>query len=238
MCHHHRAAITAAARNTAPPEQAHQARAHLAACTTCRRLHHRLQHQAEQHQRHHAITAVLPASALGLLHRLVGWAARRPTLPSGSGERAAQFAAGGGLAKAAAATTAVIAATATITNGLHTHHPPPPAPSRDPGARVIHLCVDACRRSTSTRNHCCGGEPHASGHTRRHLDPGARAHSRITALSGRTRVHARERNNDPIPTDVNPSYQHDECRAADCPGPGWSPNGLAGVRPAGSVAAQ
>lgn len=125
MCHHHRAAITAAARNTAPPEQAHQARAHLAACTTCRRLHHRLQHQAEQHQRHHAITAVLPASALGLLHRLVGWAARRPTLPSGSGERAAQFAAGGGLAKAAAATTAVIAATATITNGLHTHHPPP-----------------------------------------------------------------------------------------------------------------
>jgi DNA-directed RNA polymerase specialized sigma24 family protein len=122
MCHHRKRAITATVRGTATPEQARQARAHLAACTTCKALYRRLQHQTEQGHRRHAITAVLPASAVGLLHRLAGWTTRRPTLPAGTGERATQLVAGGGLAKAAAATTAVIAATATLTSGLHTHH--------------------------------------------------------------------------------------------------------------------
>jgi hypothetical protein len=122
MCHHRRAAITAAAQNTASAEQARQARAHLAACATCRRRYRRLQRQTEPGHSRQVITAVLPAPVVGLLHRLAGWVARRPTLPPGAGERAAQFAAGGGLAKAAAATTAVIAATASITSGLHIHH--------------------------------------------------------------------------------------------------------------------
>jgi hypothetical protein len=130
MCHHRQQAITAAARGTATPEQQAQARAHLAACRDCRRLHRQLRRQAMTGKQRRALPALLPAPLLGLSHRLAGWIARRPTLPAGTGERATGLIAGGGLAKAAAATTAIIAATASITGGPHAHHDHHPARPR------------------------------------------------------------------------------------------------------------
>lgn len=148
MCGYRAQAISALAQGHPTVEQVRAARAHLKACTACRRVHRRLLEgiSAQGHQQA-AAAALAPAPAVvhhGWLGRALAWVHSRPRLPRGTGERLGELIAGGSLVKAAAAGSAVIAATASITTaGHHTHHHHPTSHHR-----ATHIARHAAARRT------------------------------------------------------------------------------------------
>jgi hypothetical protein len=118
MCEYRGRAIAAHARGGACEQEARLARAHIEACSTCKRTYVRMVREMRgQDFRRGASAAFLPAPLLpavahtGLVARLSAFLYGH-RLPSwgGSGERAAGLLGGGGVVKAAAAGTALVIA--------------------------------------------------------------------------------------------------------------------------------
>lgn len=121
MCSYRYSAIVAEASGFASEDQAQAARAHVAACVSCRRWYAGLCREMRGREfRRAAVAAFLPMPAEPLAHaeglgKLAAWIEHRLGFPPhGSGERAAEVLGGAGVAKAAVAGTAIVAATASI----------------------------------------------------------------------------------------------------------------------------
>jgi hypothetical protein len=125
MCSYRERAITAYSQEQASEHEVHLAEVHLAACTSCRAAYVQLVREMRSNafQRGTA-AALLPAPMLaldhrlGLLDRLLAWAADPPRIGTG---RVFEALGGAGVVKAVAAGSAVVLATATLaTNAINT----------------------------------------------------------------------------------------------------------------------
>jgi hypothetical protein len=137
MCDFRERAISAYASGSVAGEDEHLARAHLAACSSCRRSYARMAFEMRGRDfRRGAAAAFLPVPALPIGHhfsvvsRLFGLITDRAIPAGGPGERAAEVLGGAGVVKAAATGGAVVVATATLATGIPTlvmpsaHHQP------------------------------------------------------------------------------------------------------------------
>lgn len=137
MCDYRAPAIHAHAQGTAQAEQESAARAHLAACASCRSSYATLLREISGREFQRAASAAFlpPPMLVAEVHG--GWIERLTTLlstgraPTGSAtaERAAGVLGGGGLVKAAAATSAIVVAGAGVGANVihslttsHAHH--------------------------------------------------------------------------------------------------------------------
>lgn len=137
MCDFRERAISAYANGSVAGEDERLARAHLAACSPCRRSYARMAFEMRGRDfRRGAAAAFLPAPTLPLGHhfsvvsRLFGLMTDRAIPAGGPGERAVEVLGGAGVVKAAATGGAVVVATATLATGIPTlampsaHHQP------------------------------------------------------------------------------------------------------------------
>lgn len=137
MCDFRERAISAYASGSVVGEDERLARAHLAACSSCRRSYARMAFEMRGRDfRRDAAAAFLPAPALplghhfGVMSRLFGLITDRALPAGGSGERVVEVLGGAGVVKAAATGGAVVVATATLATGIPTlvmpsaHHQP------------------------------------------------------------------------------------------------------------------
>lgn len=151
MCGYRTSAITAQAEGVASEEQLRAARAHLAACTLCRRSYVLLvrEMRSDGFQRRAAV-AFLPLPLMAAAHHVVVLrrALDRLGLPEGLRDRAAEALGGAGIVKVAAAGGAVVAATTTIAVSLHHAIEPPKARSGHPHAAA--RARSARRRGTAS----------------------------------------------------------------------------------------
>ncbi len=152
MCSYRKRAIVAEASGVAGAEQTRVARAHLAACGSCRQLYVGLRREMRSREfQRRAAAAFAPGPAVagghdGWVERLTALVTSRPA-GGGSAERAAGVLGGGGLVKAAATGTAIIAVGAGI--GGRLIHSITAAPARHPH-RVEHVQhADGARAAVS-----------------------------------------------------------------------------------------
>ncbi|HEY4451796.1 MAG TPA: hypothetical protein VGN13_09405 [Solirubrobacteraceae bacterium] len=152
MCGYRQPVIDAYARGSAGPEAERVARAHLAACASCRAEHAKVlrQMRARRFQRDAALT-LLPSSLLqgdrpvGMLTRALN---RVFALPRVGGGRAAELLGGAGVVKIAAAGGAVVVATATLAgvrpdgSKPHRHHAARTTPQVAHGAHATSRALD------------------------------------------------------------------------------------------------
>lgn len=141
LCDFRERAITAYASGSARGEDERMARAHLAACASCRDSYAQLVREMRSREfRRSAAAAFLPAPVLPLGHhagwvgRLLGYGVDRAVPAGGPGERAAEVLGGAGIVKVAAAGGAVVMATATLATGI----PKLVAPSQHHKSRPQH----------------------------------------------------------------------------------------------------
>jgi DNA-directed RNA polymerase specialized sigma24 family protein len=151
MCGYRTSAITAQAEGVASEEQLRAARAHLAACTSCRRSYVLLvrEMRSDGFQRR-AAAAFLPVPLLAAAHHVVVLrrALDRLALPEGLRDRAVEALGGAGIVKVAAAGGAVVAATTTIAVSVHHAIEHPKARSGHPPA-AARVARSARRRGTA-----------------------------------------------------------------------------------------
>jgi DNA-directed RNA polymerase specialized sigma24 family protein len=125
MCGFRSIAIAAEAAGEASDRDARRARAHLNACTSCKREYRKLRREMRGREFQRAAAAAflpIPAAPFphaGGLGRLAAWMQEHmPGLPHGGGERAAEALGGAGAVKAAAFGSAVVIAGGTLTSHI------------------------------------------------------------------------------------------------------------------------
>jgi hypothetical protein len=187
MCDYREQAIHAHAQGTAQAEQATAARAHLAACASCRTSYVTLVREMRGREYQRAASAAFlppPVLAAGLHGR---WIERLTSLltsgraPSGTAtaERTAGLLGGGGLVKAAAVTSAIVVAGAGVgarvvhslesTAPVHHHHKVAARSASSAPAASITPTTTVAGGLTST--HTTSPKPAAKAPTRPHVSP-------------------------------------------------------------------
>jgi hypothetical protein len=135
MCGYRTSAIRAHAEGAASEEQLRAARAHLAACGSCRRSYVLIVREMRSagFQRRGAL-AFLPLPPIAAAHHVLRRVLDRVALPQGLRDRAAEAVGGAGVVKVAAAGSAIVATTTTLAVSLHhaLEHPKARAVPRAP----------------------------------------------------------------------------------------------------------